>query len=121
MSTYLGYFKPTESYRVQREAAARNGESSWEPKFVQLVVDLPMKLPAGCQMVGTFSPLGGARTDPPAVAIVETDNAADLSFISNHYTGYLEFQWVPCTALGTSKNQREEWRQTVATPTAAVR
>ncbi len=122
MSTFIGYFRPTETYRQASEARARAGESVWDPKFLQLVVDLPVKLPAGCQMIGTYSPVGGATDTQPSVCLVEATDTDQLQFISNYYIGWLEFNWAPTIPLGASKNQREEWRQELTTaPSQSVR
>ena len=122
MSTFIGYFHPTESHRQAAEARAMKGESGWDPKFIQMVVDLPLKLPAGCQMVGTYGPVGGATATQPSVCIVEAADAEQLQFISNHYAGWLEFSWAPTIPLGASKNQREEWRQQLTNaPSQSVR
>lgn len=121
MSIYIGYFRPTQSHRKNSEARAIAGESAWDPKFVQMVVDLPLKLPQGCQMLGTYSPAGNATETHPSICLVEAADVTQLQFISTYYAGWLDFEWAPTTGLGTTKNQREEWRQQLANPTEAVR
>jgi hypothetical protein len=121
VSTYIGYFQPTETHRAASEARAMAGETPWDPKFIQLVVDLPLKLPAGCQMLGTYTPAGGATAGQPAVCLVEAADPTQLQVITNHYAGWLAFSWAPTTGLGTTKNEREEWRQQLTAPTEAVR
>ncbi|MBK7723714.1 MAG: hypothetical protein IPI33_00215 [Dehalococcoidia bacterium] len=121
MSIYLGYYRPTATYREANETRARQGDTTLDPKFAQIVVDLPLKLPAGCSILGSFAPAGGSPDNPPNVMIIETSDTAHLGFISNYYAGYLQFQWFPATSVGANKNQREEWRQAAAAPPAVTR
>lgn len=121
MSTFIGYFHPSDSLRQITEARAREGQSPYDPKFMQLVVDLPLKLPAGCQMLGTYNPIGGATPTQPSICLVDAADPAQLQVISNHYIGYLEFSWAPAATLGATKNDRETWRQQNTNPTEAVR
>jgi hypothetical protein len=53
--------------------------------------------------------------------IVETDTLDHLTFITNYYTGFLNFQWTPASSVGSNKDQREQWRQSLQAPTAANR
>lgn len=121
MSLFLGYYRPTATFRQNNEARAIQGEPIPDPKFIQMVVDLPLRLPAGCTIVGSYGPSGGSPELPPAVMILETSDPAHLGFITNYYSGYLHFQWFPATTVGADKNQREQWRQSVETPAQAVR
>lgn len=122
MSTYIGYFQVTDTFRAAAEARALAGDNTPDPKFIQMVVDLPLKLPSGCHMLGTYSPLGGATASQPSICLVEAAEFTQLQFISAYYAGWLEFHWAPTIPLGTNKNQREEWRQSLsAAPTQTVR
>jgi hypothetical protein len=53
------------------------------------------------------------------VIAVETDNTADLTFINQHYAGYLMFQWVPCTVIGATRAEREAAMNAAAAPAGA--
>lgn len=83
------------------------GDPSNDPGFLQLVLDLPSKLPEGCRIVNTYQPIGGALASPPLVTVVETNDPGDLNFISNYYRGYLEYQWTPAFVLGPTRADRE--------------
>jgi len=121
MSTYLGFYRVTEGFRTEAEVRARGGDTSPDPKFMQLVVDLPIRLPAGCNIIGSYGSLGGSPAGLPNVMIVETDNLEHLAFISNYYSGFLDFQWTPARSVGSNKDQREQWRQAVQAPVATQR
>lgn len=120
MSLFIGYYRPTATYREANEARARQGETAIDPKFAQMVVDLPLKLPAGCSILGSYGPGGNSPDNPPNVMILETSDTAHLGFISNYYAGFLQFQWFPATSVGANKNQREEWRQATAAAPSTV-
>ncbi|HLZ68976.1 MAG TPA: hypothetical protein VKV26_03615 [Dehalococcoidia bacterium] len=117
MSVYLGYYRVTPGFAEANAARARSGEASIDPKFRQMVIDLPGKLPANCRIIGSYAPMG---TDLPAVMIAETNNTDDLFFISQYYNGYLQYQWVPARAVGTTAAERERYLASVAAP-AGVR
>ncbi len=121
MSTYLGFYRATQGYRTEMELRARGGDTSMDPKFMQLVVDLPIRLPAGCNIIGSYGSVGNSAEGLPNVMIVETDNLDHLAFISNYYSGFLDFQWTPARSIGANKDQREQWRQSVQAPTTAQR
>ena len=40
--------------------------------------------------------------------VVETDDTAHLAFISNHYTGMLNYVWVPAISVGTTRDALAE-------------
>jgi hypothetical protein len=104
MSVYLGYYRTVPEFRL-------------DDRFRRLVVDLPDKIPAGCLLVGSFAPAGGAAgigASRPAVMIIETDHEEDLEFISRYYADYLVFDWVSVRPIGTSRQERESWAATVA-------
>jgi hypothetical protein len=103
MAVYLGYYRPVPDF-VANDA------------FRRKVVELPEKLPAGCLLIGSYVPTGGAAAvtpSRPAVMLVETDHPADLDFISQYYAGALQFDWVPVTPVGTTRPEREAWAAAV--------
>ena len=102
MATYIGYYRPNADYVREQGEKARNGSGGVNPAFRQKVIDLRTKLPAGIKLIGSYSPLGGASSARPAVWIAETDDPAELTFINNWYEGFLDFEWVPATAIGTT-------------------
>lgn len=114
VATYIGYYRPNQRFVEESNARAREGAVAMDPKFLQLVADLPIKLPSTAHIIGSFSPIGGATPGSPAVFIVEAADPSGLQFISNYYQGYLEFDWHPGVSIGANKNEREEWRQGVA-------
>ena len=125
MAVYLGYYRVVPGFMQEnQERIRREGPTGPDPKFVQMVRELPDKLPAGCRILGSYAPLGGASGDvsepgPPSVMIVETDEPRDLASITQYYSGYLAFQWAPATAVGATRQEREAWAATAATPAAA--
>jgi len=121
MSLYLGYYRPTMSYQAAEEARHRTGDTTFDPKLMQLAVDLPLRLPAGCTIIGSFGPAGGASETRPSVMVIDTNDLAHLSFIGSYYGGFLQFAWAPAISVGADKNQREQWRQAVEAPATTVR
>lgn len=121
MSTYLGFYRTTDGFRVESEVRARSGDTSIDPRFLQLVVDLPLRLPAGCNIIGSYGSIGGSPQGLPNVIIVETGDPDHLQFITNYYAGFLDFQWMPARSVGSNKDQREQWRQSVQAPAAVNR
>lgn len=119
VATYIGYYRATNSYIEETLARARSTGSGQDPAFMQKVVDLPLKLPAGCSIMGSFAPMGQSPDAPPAVMIVETNDTSHLQFISTYYQGFLAFNWHPAVSVGANKDQREQWRQTAQAPTQA--
>lgn len=126
MATYIGYYRTTDGFNLENQERSRaEGPTGPPAKFMQLVVDLPGRLPAGATIVGSWGPAvngpvfaGGA---PPNVMIVEADDPGSLGFISNYYAGYLIFQWMPATAVGGDPQRRAAWRQEAEAQTTAVR
>lgn len=114
MATYIGYYRPNQRFVDERNAAAREVGAAMDPKFSQMVADLPLKLPSTAHIIGSFAPIGGATPASPAVFVVEASDVSGLQFISNYYQGYLEFDWHPGVSIGVDKNEREQWRQSVA-------
>ena len=123
MATYLAYYRVAPSFNEENQARARGGGSGIDPKFRQMVVDLPNRLPSSCRILGSYAPVGGGAvlSEPgaPAVMIIETSDPRDLTFISQYYTGYLIFQWTPATSVGGNRQERESWAATTAAPAAA--
>lgn len=107
MTTYLGYYRPTADWLEQANAAARAGEPVLPPEFLQKVAELPDKMPASCTILGSWGPRGSSA-ELPSVMVVETDNDADLTFITQYYQGWLGFQWTPAISIGATKAQRLE-------------
>ncbi len=114
MATYLGYYRPTADWLEQANAAARAGDSSFPPEFLQKVAELPGKLPASCTIQGSWAPRGSSG-DLPSVMVVETNDDADLTFITQYYQGWLGFQWTPATNIGGTEAQRREWQAQLQT------
>ena len=119
MAVYIGYYRPNPQSLAEGGQRARSGQPGPDPTLVQLVRALPDKLPAGCRLLGSFAPMAGpvfADQPPPGVTIVETDNVADLQFISQHYAGYLIYHWIPAVRVGVSALEREAWASAIPTP-----
>lgn len=104
MATYIGYFGPNESFRQVMGERAREGKPEFPEEFTKKVVELRDKLPSTIKLIGVYAPIASANSAPehPAVWIAETDDPAELTFVNNHYAGYLSFQWVPVSVLGTT-------------------
>lgn len=110
MSAYIGYYRPVPAFLEENQARARSEGASPDPRMQQRVRELPDKLPAGCTILGAYSPMAGAvfsDAPPPGVIVIETSNTADLMLINQHYAGFLVFQWVPATVIGTTRAERE--------------
>mgnify|MGYP006919314256 FL=1 len=107
MTSYVGFYDINQDWAASNAQQARAGEGGMDPRFAQLVTDLPNQLPEGCSVVSSY---GTSSANRPNVMIVETDNQSDLTFITNYYGGYLTFDWVPATNVGQSQAEREAWR-----------
>lgn len=110
MAVYIGYYRPVPSFLEENQARARADGFSPDPRMQRLVRELPERLPGSCRILAAFSPMAAAvlsETQPPGVLVVETDSTADLSYITQHYSGYLNFQWAPATNVGTTRAERE--------------
>ena len=110
MSVYLGFYRPDPEYMREWGARARAGEQPGDPRLTRLVIELPDKLPAGCRIIGAYNTMAGnvlSDPGPPGVLIVDTSNGDDLLLISQHYSGYLQFQWHPARSVGASRQERE--------------
>lgn len=114
MAVYLGYYRAVPGFVQETQDQVRRGTGGPDPAFLQLVRALPERLPAGCRILGSYTPLGGGggvvfEPGPPSVMIVETDQPQHLATISQHYHGYLAFLWVPATVVGASRQERDRW------------
>lgn len=107
MATYIGFYDINSDWAASNSQQARAGEGGMDPKFASLVTDLPNKLPSSCSVLASY---GTTSANRPNVMIVETDNQADLNFISQYYGGWLAFDWVPAAKVGQTQAEREEWR-----------
>ncbi|MCA9830334.1 MAG: hypothetical protein R3B97_11395 [Dehalococcoidia bacterium] len=101
MAVYIGYYRVNADYQREQGEKARQGNPGVNPAFRQKVIELRDKLPSTIKLLGSYAPLGASPTRP-SVWIAETDDPAELVFITNWYQGWLEFEWVPATALGTT-------------------
>jgi hypothetical protein len=122
MATYIGYYRVTEGFAEENGKRARSGDKAIDQKFGQMIIELPGKLPNGINIIGSYAPMAGPvlGNQPPSVMIVDAAETSDLTFISQYYSGYLQFQWMPASVVGASRAQRESWRAQTAEP-AAVR
>ena len=121
MAVYLGYYRAVLGFVQETQDRQRRGGGGPDPAFLDLVRELPERLPAGCRILGSYTPLGGGggavfEPGPPSVMIVESDDPAHLGVISQHYTGYLTFLWVPATVVGASRPERERWAAQMSVP-----
>jgi hypothetical protein len=114
MAVYLGYYRVVRTYQEQNQARAREQGLGIDAKFRQLILGLPERLPAGCRIIDSYTPIGGGSVirepGPPSVMIVETESTSDLAFISQYYTGYLAFEWTPANRVGGTRQERETWQ-----------
>lgn len=122
MSTFIGYYRTNDAFAQEIQQRQREGQPI-DARFIQMVVDLPGKLPASCKIIGSYSPAAGPvlGPQPPSIQIVETNDPRDLQFISQYYGGYLQFHWVPATVVGANRQEREAWREVAQTEPAGVR
>ena len=123
MAVYIGYYRPNPQAMEEAGQRARGGDRGPAPQLVQLVRELPDKLPAGCKLLGSYAPMAGpvfSEQPPPGITVVETDNVADLQFISQHYAGYLVYHWVPATRVGVTAQEREAWASAIPAPPGAL-
>ena len=110
MPVYLGFYRPDPEFQREFGARVRAGEQSGDTRIQRLVVELPDKLPASCRIIGAYNTMAGnvlSDPGPPGVLIVDTSNGDDLLFISQYYSGYLQFQWHPARAIGANRQERE--------------
>jgi hypothetical protein len=122
MAVYIGYYRPTAGFMEANFARARAEGFSPDPRMQQLVRELPERLPSSCRILAAFSPMAApvfGEVVPPGVLVVETETTADLSFITQHYSGYLMFQWVPATVIGATRAEREAATQGAVAPARA--
>ena len=106
MATYIGFYQANEEFFRANAERARAGEPP-DLTLRDKVVELRDKLPASLTLIGSWgvSKVGAVNRERPNVWICETDNAADLQFVSNYYQGFLEFEWVPATSVGVSASE----------------
>ena len=121
MAVYLGYYRAVPGFVQQTQEQRRAGAGGPAGAFLDLVRELPERLPAGCRILGSYTPLGGGggavfEPGPPSVMIVETDDPQHLAAISQHYGGYLAFLWVPATVVGARRPERERWAARASGP-----
>lgn len=102
---YIGFYDVDPDFRRAIGDGARTGDNSLDKAFRERVVALRDRLPPTLKLLGSY---GTQATAHPNVFICETDNQADLAFISNYYTGYLVFDWVPANAIGTTTSAARE-------------
>ena len=117
MSIYIGFYRPDPEFARERSARARAGDASADAQLTRRVVELVDKLPASCTIVGAYNTFAGnvlSDPGPPGVLIVETSNGDDVLFISQYYTGYLQFQWHPARAIGATRQERAAAMATVS-------
>jgi hypothetical protein len=101
---YIGYYHPNPDFWRESGERARNGDGP-SAAMGEKVVNLRDNLPKGLKLLGSFAPIGGATAGRPAVWLAETDDTSHLQFVSNWYQGFLDFEWVPATAVGLTAQQ----------------
>lgn len=103
MSTYIGYYWSDEDFRRENAAKARESGTFYQnPTMRDKVVGLRDNLPEGLTLIGSYGPLAGGSREHPSVWICETDDPQKLDFVSRWYSGFLEFDWRPARAIGTT-------------------
>jgi hypothetical protein len=110
MSVYVGFYRIDPDYAREVSARSRAGEPAADPRLARLVVELIDRLPAGCKLLGAYNTMAGNVLNdpgPPGILIVDTSNGDDLLFISQYYSGYLQFQWHPARSVGATREERE--------------
>ena len=99
MATYIGFYTIDPNYTRSLGEKARRGDNGPDVSFQERVTELRDKLPGSLTLIGSYST---SASNQPNVWICETDDPRDLQFVSNYYTGYLVFDWVPATPLGAT-------------------
>lgn len=97
--TFVGFFRPTDPLafaELQRE----NGEN-FAPEFQQKVRDFPSVFTGGLKLIGSWGVGGGQH---PGVTVVEAESFEDLQAITNHYLGWLNFEWHPTNTGGVPRD-----------------
>ena len=103
MATYIGYYRINEGMRRENDEKSRaSGEPYVSPAMREKVVGIRDALPSSIKLIGSYAPIGAMTQTYPAVWIVETDDPAELVFVNNWYRGFIDFEWVPATALGNT-------------------
>ena len=102
MAMYIGFYDINPDFQRQTGERARGGDNTPDAAFQRKVVELRDKLPASLKLLGSY---GTQSTDRPNIWLCETDNQADLQFVTNYYTGYLVFDWVPANVVGTTASE----------------
>lgn len=110
MSVYIGYQTTARPLleELENESWAK-GYPGLSQKALDRALELREKLPEGCRIVGVYNPVAGIQNPlTPGVMVIETDDTAHLQFISNHYTGMLNYVWVPAISVGTTREALAE-------------
>jgi hypothetical protein len=45
----------------------------------------------------------------PNVLIIDAGDTAGLDFMTRHYRGYMEFDWLPCRVIGVTGEERSRF------------
>jgi len=103
MTLYVGFYTPNPDWTREVAAKFRQGElqpgQPVEP-IATKVRELPQKLPQGCKLLASYGPVGQSpdvveARRLPGIQLIETDDPAHLTFISQYYAGYLSFFFHP--------------------------
>lgn len=127
MVTYLGYFRFNRDFlRAQSEEAQRTGNPPDSETMRQKVVGIRGALPDTIKLIASYNPIRSAASVDeerhPRIWVVETDDPQELQFVNQWYAGFLDFEWVPAVALGTStEGIGEDMERVEATREAASR
>ena len=99
-TTYVGYYRVTES--AAREIETANRETGAAPRvWAEKVNAFPASLPDGVKLIGSWGVGGGVA---PSVMIVEVDDFSGLAHINAYYAGWLAFDWHPTNAGGVPRD-----------------
>ncbi|MGE0227687.1 MAG: hypothetical protein AB7I38_07005 [Dehalococcoidia bacterium] len=111
MTLYIGFYTIDPHFQRESGERARSGDNTMDERFGRKVVELRDRLPASLKLLGSYATQSAER---PNIWLCETDNQADLQFVSNYYEGYLRFDWVPATVIGANAAETEARRQASA-------
>ena len=111
MTLYVGFYVIDPEFQRESGARARSGDNSLDARFGRKLVELRDRLPASLKLIGSYTTQSAER---PNIWLCETDNQADLQFVSNYYEGYLRFDWVPANVIGATTAETEANRQASA-------
>lgn len=94
-TTYVGFWRAAAGAEEFSLASVR--ETGAIPQALRDKVNSFAKgLPTTCKLIGSWAVSGGTV---PSVIIVETESYADLVHISQHYQGWIIFDWHPSNAV----------------------